>query len=216
MDEISDISGYHYENTALNNSHGILLPAVVRQLDLLARVDPRIAKDRTVFELGCGNGSVAWELTQRGWHLVGVDPSSEGIELAHQAFPSLQLRQGSAYENLSAQYGQFPIVLSLEVVEHLYFPRRWAATMYSLTAPGGVALVSTPYHGYWKNLALAVTGRLDAHFTALWDDGHIKFWSINTLRLLLQEAGFTNIRFERVGRLPPIAKSMLAVARRPL
>jgi len=88
--------------------------------------------------------------------------------------------------------------------------------MYSLTAPGGVALVSTPYHGYWKNLALAVTGRLDAHFTALWDDGHIKFWSINTLRLLLQEAGFTNIRFERVGRLPPIAKSMLAVARRPL
>ena len=87
--------------------------------------------------------------------------------------------------------------------------------MYDLTAPGGAAVVSTPYHGYWKNLALAVSGRLDAHFTALWDHGHIKFWSIKTLSLLLQEAGFENIRIELIGRLPLIAKSMLAVARRP-
>jgi 2-polyprenyl-3-methyl-5-hydroxy-6-metoxy-1,4-benzoquinol methylase len=215
MEEISELSGYHYDTAALNNSHRILLPAVVRKLELLARIDSRIRNNRNIFELGCGNGSVAWELTQRGWQLVGVDPSTEGIALAHQSFPSLQLRHGSAYEELSLQYGQFPIVLSLEVVEHLYFPRRWAATMYSLTAPGGVAVASTPYHGYWKNLALAVSGRLDAHFTALSDHGHIKFWSIKTLSLLLQEAGFENIRIERVGRLPPIAKSMLAVARRP-
>ncbi|MFN3682011.1 MAG: hypothetical protein ACK4VP_08235, partial [Nitrospira sp.] len=79
---------------------------------------------------------------------------------------------------------------------------------------GGVAIVSTPYHGYWKNLALALSGKMDAHFTALWDHGHIKFWSIRTLRQLLQEAGFSEIRFLRVGRIPPLAKSMIAVAYR--
>jgi hypothetical protein len=73
---------------------------------------------------------------------------------------------------------------------------------------GGTAIVSTPYHGYWKNLALAVTGRMDAHFTALWDHGHIKFWSIATLGELLREAGFVDIRFERVGQVPPLAKAM--------
>jgi len=80
---------------------------------------------------------------------------------------------------------------------------------------GGTAIVSTPYHGYWKNLALAVTGRMDAHFTALWDHGHIKFWSIATLGELLREAGFVDIRFERLGRVPALAKSMIAVAKRP-
>ncbi len=80
---------------------------------------------------------------------------------------------------------------------------------------GGAAVVSTPYHGYWKNLALAVSGKMDAHFTALWDHGHIKFWSEKTLRVLLEEAGFRDIRFRRVGRVPALAKSMIAVARKP-
>ena len=79
---------------------------------------------------------------------------------------------------------------------------------------GGTAILSTPYHGYWKNLALALSGQMDRHFTALWDHGHIKFWSMKTLALLLEEAGFRDIRFARVGRIPALAKAMIAVARR--
>ena len=111
--------------------------------------------------------------------------------------------------------GRFPVVTSLEVAEHVYAPRHYAATLFDLLEPGGTAIVSTPYHGYWKNLAMALTGKLDAHFTALWDHGHIKFWSIRTLGELLREAGFVDIRFERVGRVPVLAKSMIAVARKP-
>ena len=38
---------------------------------------------------------------------------------------------------------------------------------------------------------------------------------INILAILLEEAGFRDIRFERVGRIPPLAKAMIAVARKP-
>lgn len=79
----------------------------------------------------------------------------------------------------------------------------------------GPAILSTPYHGYLKNPALALSGRMDAHFTALWDHGHIKFWSMKTLGELLREAGFVDVRFERVGRVPALAKAMIAVARKP-
>jgi 2-polyprenyl-6-hydroxyphenyl methylase/3-demethylubiquinone-9 3-methyltransferase len=57
---------------------------------------------------------------------------------------------------------------------------------------------------------------MDRHYTALWDHGHIKFWSIPTLTTLLTEAGFQTIRFHRVGRIPALAKSMIAVAEKPL
>ncbi len=167
-----------------------------------------------VLNTSCGNGSMANELVRRGWAVTGVDPSVEGIAQARAAYPGLRHECGSAYDDLPGRYGRFPVVLSSEVVEHVYAPRDYAQTVFDLLS-GGVAILSTPYHGYWKNLALALAGRMDRHFTALWDHGHIKFWSMATLGELLREAGFVDLRFERVGRVPAMAKSMIAVARKP-
>ncbi len=166
------------------------------------------------FDLGCGNGATANMLAGLGFAVTGVDPSESGVALARRAYPGCRFEAGGAYDDLAALHGRFPLVVSLEVVEHCYDPRTFAATLFDLVEPGGVAIVSTPYHGYLKNLALALAGKLDAHFTALWDGGHIKFFSIKTLRQLLAEAGFADIRFIRAGRVPPLAKSMVAVARR--
>lgn len=208
---ISDISGYQYKHSTLGQHHDILLPTVLSYLENL-----NFPKDKQrLFELGCGNGSVANTLTQLGWDVTGVDPSAEGIQQARKAFPELKLANGSAYDDLSGLYGRFPVVLSLEVVEHVYAPRHYARTVFELLSEGGVAILSTPYHGYWKNLALAITGKMDNHFTALWDHGHIKFWSIQTLGVLLKEAGFVNIELTRVGRITPLAKSMIAIATKP-
>lgn len=208
-----DVSGYRWDNASLNTSHGYLVPAVVKELAGFQREMPG---PKRVFDLGCGNGSVANALVQQGWDVTGVDPSGDGIEQANAKYPELNLSVGSSYDDLAERYGRFPVVLSLEVVEHLFFPRRWADTVFSLLEPHGMAIVSTPYHGYWKNLALAVAGKMDNHFTALWDYGHIKFWSIGTLTRLLKDAGFVGIRCRRVGRLiPALAKSMIAIGRKP-
>jgi hypothetical protein len=62
---------------------------------------------------------------------------------------------------------------------------------------------------------MALTGKMDAHFTALWDHGHIEFRSFATLSALLSEAGFPPPRFLRVGRVTPLAKSMIAIVTKP-
>jgi 2-polyprenyl-6-hydroxyphenyl methylase/3-demethylubiquinone-9 3-methyltransferase len=166
------------------------------------------------FDLGCGNGATVGMLAEMGFSVIGVDPSASGIALAQAAHPSCRFEIGSAYDDLAARFGRFPLVISLEVVEHLYDPKTFAHAVHDLLEAGGIAIISTPYHGYVKNVALALSGKLDAHFTALWDGGHIKFFSIATLRQLLSDAGFHDIRFIRVGRLPFLAKSMIAIARR--
>ena len=211
MDTAVDISGYVYGDSELNRSHTYLVPPLLNILS--SRSLP--PEKRRVFELGCGNGAVAAVLTEQGYRMTGVEVSTQGLEQARRRYPYLSLQPGSAYDRLSEIHGTFPVVVSLEVVEHLYAPRVFAKTLYDLVEPSGTVIVSTPYHGYWKNLALAVTGRLDAHFTALWDHGHIKFWSRKTLETLLVEAGFRDISFRRVGRVPALAKSLIAVAKKP-
>ena len=76
----------------------------------------------------------------------------------------------------------------------------------------GEIIISTPYHGYLKNLAIALTNKMDHHFTTLWDGGHIKFWSKRSLTVLLNEFGFEVTQFSGSGRLPYLWKSMFVRA----
>lgn len=203
---------YHYKVAGPTWANAYLWPVVEREVKghRFARPGPPLL----AFDLGCGSGATAHMLSGLGFEVTGIDPSESGIELARKAYPKCRFEIGSAYEDMGALYGRFALVVSLEVVEHCYNPRTFARTLFNLVEPGGIAIVSTPYHAYLKNLALAVSGQLDKHFTALWDGGHIKFFSINTLGQLLTEAGFNDLRFIRVGRIPPLAKSMIAVGKK--
>ena len=199
------LQGYDADE-GMSHSHGYLFPVLLR---ILAErpVGP-------IFELGCGNGTTAAMLQARGHDMIGVDPSVSGIEIAHREFPQCRLESGSSDEDLRTRFGTFETVVSLEVAEHVYSPKLYAKAISDLLEPGGIAIVSTPYHSYLKNLALAVSGKMESHFTALWEGGHIKFWSRNTLRALFDDAGMEEIAFYRVGRVPALAKSMVAVFRK--
>jgi 2-polyprenyl-3-methyl-5-hydroxy-6-metoxy-1,4-benzoquinol methylase len=198
---------YKYSDAGLNHSHDYLMPALIRQLN--------VYRPKRIFDLGCGNGSVAHILSTHS-KVDGIDISESAIAEGNTAYPGLNLKKRSVYEDLAADYGAYPMVISLEVVEHLYDPRNYTRNLFKLVEPGGIAILSTPYHGYLKNCALALSGKLDSHFTALWDGGHVKFWSVRTLRFLLEEAGFEFVTAKRVGRIPIFAKSMMLVVRRPL
>lgn len=201
---------YAYTDASPTFANAYLWPALQRV------VAEREWPTRRAFDLGCGNGATCAMLAGLGFDVTGIDTSADGVAQANAAYPHVRVELGSAYDDLSARYGRFPLVVSLEVVEHVTDPRRMARTFLDLIEPGGIGFLSTPYHGYLKNLALAVTGKMDDHFTALWDGGHIKFFSVKTLGTLLQEAGATDVEFLRVGRVPSLAKSMVAVVRKPV
>src|SRR4051812_49186819 len=115
IDEVS--TGYAYATAETNPSHDYLLPEAK---SILAQLP-----SRRLFELGCGNGSVANALSQAGYDVTGVDASAQGIAFAKAAYPHLRLSLASVYDPLGEIYGRFPIVLSLEVIEHIYYPRKF-------------------------------------------------------------------------------------------
>lgn len=203
-----NIPEYDYHDADPTWSCSYLWP-VVKSL-----VESQSFAERRAFDVGCGNGSTCKLLADLGFKVIGVDPSASGISLARQNFPDLEFNEGSAYDDLRAKYGRFPLVVSLEVVEHCYDPFAYARTVFDLVENGGTMILSTPYHGYLKNLALAVAGKWENHLGPLWQGGHIKFFSAKTIRALLEGAGFRDLQIIRVGRIPPLAKSMVVLARK--
>lgn len=202
---------YAYASDAPTWSNSYLWPEVLR---IVRRLAP---PPLPLFELGCGNGATARHLAQQGYAVTGVDPSRSGIAIASQfASDRLRFEVGSTEDDLAGRFGTFPLVISLEVIEHCPSSREFMRTFLSLLAPGGVGVLSTPYHGYVKNLAVTALGGFDHHFDPLWEGGHLKFFTIRKLRELFTEFGLPEPEFHRVGRaLPMLAKSVIAVIRKP-
>lgn len=171
-----------------------------------------------VVDLGCGNGDLLAALKQPNWRAQGVDLSPTGIAQARLRHDDINFHLREFDDSLVTELGaaSLDLVISTEVIEHLYAPRELCRIAFQLLRPGGLFVISTPYHGYFKNCALALTGKLDKHFNALTDCGHIKFWSYRTLTTLLHEAGFSEIRFRGAGRVPWFWKSMVVSARKPV
>lgn len=200
---------YTYRSAEQQPSHDCLFPAVAAFLG-------NLPSGSTVLDLGCGNGSFLARFLSRGWTLHGTDFSPTGIEFARQNFPGIHFfLEDATASGAGQQVEPVDAIICAEVIEHVYDPRGLLRNAYSMLKPGGFLVITTPYHGYLKNLALAATGRLDNHFTALWDHGHIKFWSRKTLTQVVTEAGFTKIEFRGCGRVPYLWKSMVIKAMRP-
>jgi 2-polyprenyl-3-methyl-5-hydroxy-6-metoxy-1,4-benzoquinol methylase len=170
-----------------------------------------------VADLGCGSGALLAQFGDYGFELHGLDMSRSGLAQGEKAYPRIHFSYADLTADLCSHpaLGKCDAVISTEVVEHVFLPRIFAANCFRLLRPGGRLVVSTPYHGYLKNLILAVTGKMDPHFNVLWDYGHIKFWSTQTLSALVRGAGFEVERFHGAGRVPFLWKSMILVARKP-
>ena len=213
MSSVANIAGnpaeYAYCNSELGWASQYLQPVIK---PLIGELPPA----SVVADMGCGNGSFLAQYRDRGWELHGLEASSSGLAAAAAAYPEIQFAQADLTGDLSthALAGRCDLLISTEVIEHIFLPRLFARNCHAFLKPGGRLIISTPYHGYLKNVVLAATGKLDDHFTALWDYGHIKFWSRRTLTELLEEAGFEVIGFQGAGRFPYLWKSMVLVARR--
>ncbi len=186
-------------------SHHYLMPSVLAAL--------RDFESRMVLDLGCGNGAGTARLDREGFATSGCDASGSGLALARETHPHLSFFLHDIATPLPAGHvHHYDAVVSLEVIEHLMQPRQLALRAREALRPGGLFILSTPYHGYWKNLALALCNAFDAHWHPLRDFGHVKFFSPATLHPLLQESGFSILESRRLGRIPALARSLLVVA----
>lgn len=198
---------YGWEGCGETCAHSYLFPVLCK---VLGRVNGPI------LDVGCGNGWIANALLGKGYDVWGVDASEAGIALADRQAPGrffvLDVLAGELPPKLADK--PFRTIISTEVIEHLYDPRRFLsfARRILVRNGGGRLILSTPYHGYLKYLALAVSGKMDKHLTVLWDGGHVKFFSRATLGQMLHEQGFEITRFLGAGRLPWLWKSMVVSA----
>jgi SAM-dependent methyltransferase len=166
-----------------------------------------------VLELGCGDGWFTGALDRCGFEAVGADRDATRLDLARRQFPHLRFEQLDAMQPLApGRLPRFDAVVAIDLIDHVPSPRKFIVTALQSLAPGGALVLTLPYYGYAKNVALALTGRFDQRWDPLLEDGRLKFFSRATLTALLSEFELDELRFETIGRIPPLARAMMISA----
>ena len=205
---MSEYRDYGYNDTKADHVSNYILKPILKHL--------QGEQDKLILDVGCGNGWLVNELIRNEFNAFGIDASASGINEAKKVNKERFFVHDVNTELLPDELltKKFEIVISTEVIEHLYNPKKYLRFCKSILQinGGGKVIITTPYHGYFKNVILALSDKMDYHYSPLWEGGHIKFWSKDTLSKLLDDEGFHIEAFEGCGRLPYLWKSMLVVA----
>ena len=100
---------------------------------------------RRALDVGCGAGLLCEPLARLGAAVTGVDAAAESIAVAkeHAAAMGLAIDYRSG-ELSSLDLGQFDLVTSMEVLEHVADKPAFVAQLAGHLAPGGLLVLSTP------------------------------------------------------------------------
>lgn len=174
----------------------------------------RSRRPKRVLDVGCGNGTLARRLVDAGFDVTGVDWDPKAVSLASQRVPEARFSVARFEE--APPSSNFDAAVSTEVIEHLFDPNELLQFAFQALRPGGTFIITTPHHGYLKNLAISLVDGWDKHFMADVLAGHIKFFSQRTLTAALERNGFVVEGFRGAGRVPFLWKSMILIAKKKL
>lgn len=138
-----------------------------------------------------GFGLKAWQ--NDGWDVTGVEPWQYG---ARYAKDHLKLENVTAQTLTQAAFPNesFDVVVLLHVIEHLEDPKAELQEIYRVLKPGGRFIVETPRY---DTLMFKMLGRRERSVSC---DGHIYFYTVDTLSKLGVEVGLKPETVRSVGR----------------
>lgn len=153
-----------------------------------------VSNGASCLDIGCGNGEKVRDwVKSSNINYQGVDISSEAVKAA-QAL-ELNARTIADPSRLPFEDSSFDSVISFEVLEHLFDPMSVMREAERVLRPGGTMIVTVPNVAFLRSRIQMMRGIWnplgdDRSVSEPWRDPHIRFFTINSLRSLMSQAGF--------------------------
>ncbi len=127
---------------------------------------------KTVIDVGCGAGLMCEPLARLGGRVTGVDAAPENIAVAaaHAVGQGLDIEYRCI--DVATAKGQFDLVTSMEVIEHVCDPAAFIGALTARLATSGLMILSTPNRTPLSRLGLITVGEGVGHIpkgTHDWD-----------------------------------------------
>ncbi len=153
----------------------------------------RFIEPGRMIDVGCAMGFFIDEAHRMGWQVEGLDVSGFAVDYVQNRFGH------SAYHgslmDLDLPAGEYDLVTMFDVIEHVPDPKGYMQTVSDLLRPGGVYELATPDIG---SVPARLTGKRWIGYKL--SEEHVYYFSVATLRRMLDEAGFDVLHVRHIGK----------------
>lgn len=160
-----------------------------------------IGYGKRVLELGPAAGHVTRALVGRGCDVTGIEVDAQaaaGLEGVADCIVG-DLTDPSVILKAAEQHG-FDVVLAGDVLEHLPDPLPSLRACRRVLAPGGYLVISLPNVGHADIALSLLRGEFPYRDSGLLDRTHLRFFTLQSIMELLEQAGLLAIDIRRVVR----------------
>ena len=147
----------------------------------LVREEPKGA----LLDVGCGDGSSSEEIVKDGWSVSGLELSPKNVTKARKK--GINAVVGNAEEKLPYNEDMFDVVIAGEIIEHLTNPKNFLEECYRVLKPNGVLILTTPNVCFLLSRIKVLFGKLPYASAPF----HFQYFTLSSLKKLLNESGFT-------------------------
>jgi SAM-dependent methyltransferase len=170
---------------------------------MAGRLEEFLPRKGVLCEIGIYSGVLLDYLRSRGWSVSGIEPDGRAVTYARRVF-GLDVHHGTL-DTASLNPESIDAAIMLHVVEHLDDPARAVVQVHRVLKPGGIFVVETPTYDSWT---FKILGRRERSLSC---DGHIFFYTQETLSALLQQHGFEIVKTQLVGRTMSLARLLFNI-----
>jgi 2-polyprenyl-6-hydroxyphenyl methylase/3-demethylubiquinone-9 3-methyltransferase len=156
---------------------------------------------KRALDVGCGAGLLCEPLARLGARVTGIDASPEVIVVARDHAEAMGLEIDYRQGDVQDLEGQFDLVTSLEVIEHVADPGAFLKALAARLAPGGLMILSTPNATGWSKLLMITLAEGLGQIPRGTHEFH-KFIGPERMKQLLQEAGLECLDVEGIAWSP--------------
>jgi 2-polyprenyl-3-methyl-5-hydroxy-6-metoxy-1,4-benzoquinol methylase len=169
------------------------------------RVIRLVGERKQVLELGCARGYMSRVLVERfGCTVTGVEVDGAAADEARKVCRRVIVADLDRLDWVRELSERFDVVVCADVLEHLRDPGGALRGLADLLRPDGYVVASIPNVAHAAVLAELLEGRFRYRPLGLLDEGHLRFFTRESIYETFERAGFVVTHLERL-RLEPEA-----------
>lgn len=158
-----------------------------------------IGHNKRVLEVGCATGYFTKVLAERGCKVIGMEIEPEAAKLAEQWAERVVVGNADDSEPWDLVDDEsFDVITFGDVLEHLRDPLIVLRRAVTKLKPAGFIVTSLPNIAHGDVRLSLLRGAFRYSDTGLLDRTHVRFFTLETVRELLAEAGLVVVDSQRV------------------